>query len=277
MLKRKVLNQWNVNYEEKGSPHLRAGMVLPQGRYKEFDPFIMLAEDWFKRGTFGSHPHRGFQTITYVIEGRLEHRDNKGGHGILEKGDVQYMNAGSGAIHSEEPVDQDIVHSLQLWLNLPSALKNASPSYQNLYSDQVPSISFEGGTLKAYAGNHLGKEGSMKPDIPFTMVEITLGQGTTFEHVIPANHNAFLYVLSGEIEVGENLDILMKTGVATLTFEEDAEGESAVQIIANKKSIVLVYSGLPIRQPIVPYGPFVMNTMEEIQQAYKDYQDGKFE
>ena len=116
---RDVNRHWRVSYRQNGYPHVQQGWVLPPEQKEEFDPFILMAEDWFKRGTFSDHPHRGFQTITYVIDGRLEHIDNHGGHSILDAGDVQYMNAGWAARHAEEAVDDDLIHTLQLWLNLP--------------------------------------------------------------------------------------------------------------------------------------------------------------
>ena len=116
MFERDVKNHWQVTYQQNGYPHVQQGWVLSPDRKDEFDPFILMAEDWFKRGTFSDHPHRGFQTITYVIDGRLEHIDNHGGHSILDAGDIQYMNAGWAARHAEEAVDDDLIHTLQLWL-----------------------------------------------------------------------------------------------------------------------------------------------------------------
>ena len=126
----------------------------------DFDPFILMAEDWFKRGTFSDHPHRGFQTITYVIDGRLEHIDNGGAREILEPGDVQYMNAGSGARHAEEGVDDDISHTLQLWLNLPKDLKTSDSSYQNVYVEDAPIVKIDGGEVRVYSGESTGGNGT---------------------------------------------------------------------------------------------------------------------
>ncbi|WP_411815402.1 pirin family protein [Kurthia gibsonii] len=115
---------WYPTYNQNGYPHVQQAFLLPPERQQEFDPFILLAEDWFKRGVFGDHPHRGFQTVTYVVDGRLEHIDNAGGYSILDAGDIQYMNAGWAARHAEEAYEDDLIHTLQLWLNLPKALKN---------------------------------------------------------------------------------------------------------------------------------------------------------
>lgn len=126
-----IKDHWYVTYNKDGYPHVQQRFVLHPARQAEFDPFIFLAEDWFKRGTLSDHPQRGFQTVTYVMDGRIEHIDNHGGHSILEAGDVQYMNAGSGARHAEEAVDDDIAHTLQLWLNLPKAVKKTKMFYHN--------------------------------------------------------------------------------------------------------------------------------------------------
>lgn len=273
---REIKDHWYVNYTEREFPHVQQAWVLPPEKKTDFDPFILLAEDWFKRGTFSDHPHRGFQTITYVIDGRLEHIDNAGGHSILEAGDVQYMNAGWAARHAEEAVDDDLIHTLQLWLNLPKALKNTKTTYQDIYVEDVPLVPFEGGAVKVYSGDIAGVKGPMKSLVPITMSEVTFSEGASYTHVLPENHNAFLYILSGELEFGGNKTILQKTGVATLTFNEEGTGDSELLIKANKRSKVLIYSGVPINEETVVYGPFVMNTMEEIKQAYKDYHEGKF-
>lgn len=276
MFQRDIKDHWSVKYEEKEFPHVQMGLVLNPQRWKELDPFILMAEDWFKRGTFSDHPHRGFQTITYVIDGRLEHIDNHGGHSILEAGDIQYMNAGSGARHAEEAVDNDIAHTLQLWLNLPKNLKTTTTSYQNVYSETAPIVNFEGGSLKVYSGETAGMKGPLEPLVPFTLSEISLTEGADFSYELPEGHNAFVYVLSGDLMAGTGETNLKKSSVATLTFNDGGDGSSELLLKANKRSKVLVYSGKPIKEEVVAYGPFVMNSMEEIRQAYRDYQEGKF-
>src|SRR5690606_35167777 len=179
---RDVKDHWYVKYNENGYPHVQQGWVLPPERKEEFDPFILMADDWFKRGTFSDHPHRGFQTITYVIDGRLEHIDNHGGHSILEAGDVQYMNAGWAARHAEEAVDDDLIHTLQLWLNLPKHLKNTKTSYQNIYVEDVPVVPFNNGCLKVYSGKIAGATGPMNSLVPITMTEISFNEGGVYTH-----------------------------------------------------------------------------------------------
>ncbi|PKR83009.1 pirin family protein [Heyndrickxia camelliae] len=276
IFQRDIKSHWNVHYNQNGYPHVQQGWILHPERQKEFDPFILMAEDWFKRGTFSDHPHRGFQTVTYVVDGRLEHIDNHGGHSILEAGDVQYMNAGWAARHAEEAVDDDLIHTLQLWLNLPKSLKNTKTSYQNIFVEDAPEVRFDGGRIKVYSGDVAGVKGPMESLVPLTMSEISFSAGATYRHVIPENHNAFLYVLSGELEFGASKTILEKTGAATLTFNQSGSGNSELVIKAHTRSKVLIYSGVPIEEEVVTYGPFVMNTMEEIKQAFRDYRAGKF-
>ncbi|WP_214784040.1 pirin-like C-terminal cupin domain-containing protein [Exiguobacterium sp. S3] len=273
---RDVNHHWRVSYRQNGYPHVQQGWVLPPEQKEEFDPFILMAEDWFKRGTFSDHPHRGFQTITYVIDGRLEHIDNHGGHSILDAGDVQYMNAGWAARHAEEAVDDDLIHTLQLWLNLPKSLKTTTTSYQNVYVEDAPLVPFDGGQLRVYSGEIAGVKGPMESLVPITMTEITLKEGGEYEHILPANHNSFLYVLAGSIEVGSSKIPLSKTDVATLTFDETSEAMSTLQLKATTRTWVLIYSGKPIREDYIAHGPFVMNTEEEIRQAFRDYHSGGF-
>ncbi|WP_371925030.1 pirin family protein [Halobacillus sp. A1] len=274
---REVKKHWYVDYNEMGFPAIQKGWVLPADRWKEFDPFILMAEDWFKKGTFPDHPHRGFQTVTYVVDGRLEHIDNAGGRDILEPGDVQYMNAGWAARHAEEGVEDDVAHTLQLWLNLPKDKKKSETIYQNVYGEQAPVMPFKGGSLKVFSGDLAGVQGPLDSIVPITLSEWTMAEGSEYTLDLPENHNAFLYVLAGEIEAGENEVNLKKHGVATLSFNEEGEGASQITIKSNQRQTkVLVYSGRPINEDIVQHGPFVMNTMEEIKQAYEDYRNGKF-
>ncbi|MEW9110124.1 MAG: pirin-like C-terminal cupin domain-containing protein [Cytobacillus gottheilii] len=279
VFERDIKDHWSVKYEEAQFPLVQKGWILPVDRWKDFDPFILMAEDWFKRGTFSDHPHRGFQTVTYVVDGRLEHIDNAGGRDILEPGDVQYMNAGWAARHAEEAVGEDIAHTLQLWLNLPKDLKNTPTTYQNIYREDAPTASFEGCYVKVFSGNIAGVQGPLNSVVPITLSEINLENGATYTHLLPETHNAFVYVLSGDLTIGSSNVNLKKHGVATLTFNEagNDENKSEIKIKANsRRTRLLVYSGKPIKEEIVPYGPFVMNSMDEIKQAYRDYHNGLF-
>ncbi|KAB2335623.1 pirin family protein [Bacillus mesophilum] len=279
VFERDIKDHWSVKYEEAQFPSVQKGWILPVDRWKDFDPFILMAEDWFKRGTFSDHPHRGFQTVTYVVDGRLEHIDNAGGRDILEPGDVQYMNAGWTARHAEEAVGEDIAHTLQLWLNLPKDQKKTPTTYQNIYREDAPTASFEGGYVKVFSGNIAGVQGPLNSVVPITLSEINLEKEATYTHLLPETHNSFVYVLSGDLTIGSSNVNLKKHGVATLTFNEagNDENKSEIKIKANsRRTRLLVYSGKPIKEEIVPYGPFVMNSMDEIKQAYRDYHNGLF-
>lgn len=275
---REVKDHWLVDYQNPGLPHVQQGWVLPPGREKAFDPFILMADDWFKRGTFSDHPHRGFQTITYVIDGRLEHVDNAGGYSVLDAGDVQYMNAGSGARHAEEAYGDDLIHTLQLWLNLPERLKGTDSFYQNIRVEEAPVVPVEGGTVRVYSGEIAGVTGPMESIVPITMAEVSLREGAEYMHVLPENHNAFVYMLAGEAAFGESGVRLPKTAAATLTFNEegDASVQSELKIRAEQRSRMLIYSGVPLRESVIARGPFVMNSEEEIRQAFFDFRAGKF-
>ncbi|WP_370514426.1 pirin family protein [Alteribacillus sp. YIM 98480] len=252
---------------------------MPVERWADFDPFILMAEDWFKRGAFSDHLHRGFQTITYVIDGRLEHIDNGGGRDILEPGDLQYMNAGSGARHAEEGVENDIAHTLQLWLNMPKSLKQTKTFYQNVYSEDAPILHFNGVSVKVFSGNIAGITGPLESVVPVTISEISIAEGAEYVHLLPESHNAFFYVLSGDLDFGQNAVNMKKHGVGTLTFNESGDEKNTSELVIksnSRRSKVLVYSGTPIKEEIVPHGPFVMNTMDEIKQAYRDFHNSKF-
>ncbi|WP_328588709.1 MULTISPECIES: pirin family protein [Bacillaceae] len=201
---REVKESWYVEYKEESFPFIQKGWILPIGRWTDFDPFILMAEDWFKRGAFADHPHRGFQTITYVVDGRLEHVDNGGGRDVLEPGDVQYMNAGAGARHAEQAVENDIAHTLQLWLNLPKNKKNTKTSYQNIYKEDAPVVNFDGGKVRVFSGAIDNVIGPLESVVPITLSEITLEDGGTYTLKLPETHNAFLYVLSGDVDLGIN-------------------------------------------------------------------------
>ncbi len=185
------------------------------------------------------------------------------------------MNAGWAARCAEEAVDDYLIHTLQLWLNLPKRLKQTTISYQNVLLEDASVVSFDSGHVRVYSGDIAGVTGPLDSLVPITMSEISLAPGGTYTHVLPANHNTFLYVLAGELEVGSSRMRLAKTMAATLTFDEQAEG-SELELTAISRTKVLIYSGQPIREETIAYGPFVMNTEDEIRQAYRDYHDGKF-
>ncbi|WP_169089874.1 pirin family protein [Paenibacillus sp. PL91] len=250
--------------------------ILEQGQFEEHDPFLILAEDWFQKGSFGDHPHRGIETVTYVIKGRLEHYDNSSGsREELAAGDAQWMTAGRGVIHNEDPVEGEVVHSLQLWVNLPAADKMTAPRYQNLRSADMPVREEAGAVIRVFSGSSGSVQSATQNVVPVTMVEFTLEPGASVKQQLPGSYSGFLYVLEGEGEFGSERTKGSQRQVLTLTREEGIE-TSELEITAVTKLRVMLYAGQPLNEPIVARGPFVMNTEEQIRQAYTDYRNGKF-
>ncbi len=258
------------------SPQHQNSFILENGQFEENDPFLFLAEDWFERGSFGVHPHRGIETVTYVMEGKLEHYDNTSqGIDELLPGDAQWMTAGRGVIHKEDPAEGERVHSLQLWVNLPSQHKMTAPRYQNLRSVSMPTRTEEGAVIRVFSGSSGEVTAATQNYVPVTMVEFTLEAGVTVKQDLPGSYNGFLYVLEGEGLFGSENTQGAKRQVLHLSRSENSEAsEVAITAVTNLR--VLLYAGEPLREPIVAYGPFVMNTEEQIREAYQDYQNGKF-
>jgi hypothetical protein len=255
------------------NPNHRVREVLEHGRFDEHDPFLMLAEDWFVRGTFGDHPHRGFETVTFILEGSVEHRDNKGGHGVLRPGDAQWMTAGRGVIHSEE-AGPDGAHSLQLWINLPSTLKMVEPRYQDLRGAEMPVRREDGAVLRFFSGSSGEVTGPALNHVPITMVEMRLDTGASVTQDLPSSHNAFIYVIEGGGRFGAN-ETAARAG-QVVWFSPEGDEPSQIAIHADSEMHAILWAGRPLRERVAARGPFVMNTHEEIHQAILDFQMGRF-
>jgi len=298
---RGVAKVWEATPRPGRGPHLRAAPVLEPGRWREFDPFLLMMEDWFQSGTFDFHPHRGIETVTFVIEGRLKHEDNQGGYGILEPGDVQWMTAGGGILHSEDPLPGETVHSLQLWVNLPRADKMSTPRYQDLKAGDMPLRTEPGATVRIFSGTSGGIAAPTRNVVPITFVELSLEAGASVAQELPADYNGFVYVLSGSGAFGaaetrgtagqvlwlESLVSPWRSASAAAenagkdgASGEDGAGEetaaSEVTVRADEPLRALLVAGRPIGEPVVAQGPFVMNTAGEIKQAFDDFYAGKF-
>ncbi|TCP57946.1 hypothetical protein EV586_102393 [Tumebacillus sp. BK434] len=271
---RGIREVYDVIARAGGGPHLRVGQVLAPGRWADFDPFLIMMEDWFQQGTFDFHPHRGLETVTYVIEGKLKHEDNNGGYGVLEPGDVQWMTAGRGVLHTEDPLPGETVHSLQLWVNLPSADKLTAPRYQDLKSANMPLREEPGAKIRVFSGSSQGVAAQTLNHVPVTMVEMRLEAGATVTQDLPGSYNGFCYVLEGTGEFGRDKTRGGKQQV--LWLSRDGQGDSEITVTAIEPLRVLLYAGEPVREPVVQHGPFVMNTREEIKQAFDDFHAGKF-
>jgi len=261
------------------TPQHRVRPLMPaamRGDFAATDPFLALMEDWFPRGVFGKHPHRGIETVTYVLEGRIDHYDNQGHEGAILPGDAQWMTAGRGLIHNEIPAEGDTVHSLQLWVNLPAADKMTAPRYQDLVAKDMPARREPGVEIRVFSGASGGVTAPTKNYVPVTMVEIRLDPHASVRQDLPADYNAVVVVLEGAGAIGAEERSVAAGDVAWLMRVDDA-GPSEVTIRSSETPLrALLYAGRPLRQPVVARGPFVMNTQAEIEQAYADYRAGRF-
>ena len=275
MKRRDIKKTWTVN-AQRVSPIHTAGAILEPGHWQEFDPFLLLMEDQFSKGAFDFHPHRGIETITYIIDGRINHYDNAtGAGGTLEKGDFQLMTAGRGVIHNESPEEGDKVHLLQLWVNLPRKHKMTEPRYQNMHAKDMPIRQEDGVMIRVYSGSSGDVVSNTLNYVPVTFVEMVLEKGATIAQDLPGSYNGFIYVLEGSGTFGENKIVAEKGQAMQLDSAVEAD-MSSIQVNANENLRLILFAGEPLKEPVVAYGPFVMNTEEEIHQAYRDYQEGKF-
>nr|WP_229691995.1 pirin family protein [Paenibacillus radicis (ex Gao et al. 2016)] len=273
MKQRIVEKQWAALPQKRSEVHTAAPILEP-GKWQQFDPFLLWMEDWFGQGAFGEHPHRGIETVSYVIEGAIEHYDDKGHEGRLEAGDVQWMTAGRGVVHNEIPPKGVTTHLLQLWVNLPAANKMAEPRNQLLKREEIPVRREDGVQIHVISGESGGVKASTLNYAPVTMLEINLDGGASFTQQFAEDHNAFIYILEGRGEFGLDGSVGEKGQLLALSQETEAS-EIQIQALEEPMKLLLI-AGKPLREPIAAHGPFVMNTPEQIVQAYEDFQSGKF-
>jgi redox-sensitive bicupin YhaK (pirin superfamily) len=240
------------------------------------DPFLLLddfrsddPDDYI--GGFPAHPHRGFETVTYLLAGRMRHQDSAGHGGIIEAGGVQWMTAGRGIIHSEMPEQENgLLAGFQLWVNLPAAAKMRAPRYQELNAAAIPVETRGRLQLRVIAGTTSGGvSGPVRELItPVLYLDVTLPRGARFEEPLPAAWNALVYVIAGTVEVADR----------ALTVHQLARlgGGDGVAVTAAEASRLLIIAGQPLGEPVARHGPFVMNTQDELRQAFHDYQAGRF-
>lgn len=260
--------------------------VIGQGPLPDLDPFLLLDEFGTERAEdyiagFPDHPHRGFETVTYMLDGRMRHRDNHGNEGVLVPGSVQWMTAGRGLVHSEMPEQEEgRMRGFQLWLNLPARDKMVAPRYQEFGPDRVPSVAPADGVLvKVIAGSVSGTNGPIsQPATDPTYLDVELAPGARFTHPLPEGHAAFLYVFEGAVRVGAGADArtVKSQELAVLSAGADVQIEGLNAGDAGGGARAILVAGRPLREPVARYGPFVMNTKEELMQAFKDFQTGKF-
>eukprot|EP00276_Gloeochaete_wittrockiana_P018508 CAMPEP_0184354400 /NCGR_PEP_ID=MMETSP1089-20130417/88045_1 /TAXON_ID=38269 ORGANISM="Gloeochaete wittrockiana, Strain SAG46.84" /NCGR_SAMPLE_ID=MMETSP1089 /ASSEMBLY_ACC=CAM_ASM_000445 /LENGTH=245 /DNA_ID=CAMNT_0026690377 /DNA_START=218 /DNA_END=955 /DNA_ORIENTATION=+ len=238
-----------------------------------------MAEDWMKSpGGFEAHPHRGFETVTLILEGEAEHHDNRGNSGVLRAGDVQWMTAGSGIVHSEMPHGTGDCHLLQLWLNLPKALKMTPSRYQNISADSAPVRSAPGYKARIISGTSGSTKSPTQTFTPVTCIDLTIDTpGVEFVHDLPLGHNSFLYVIEGSGTFGADSESAVKGDVLLfnpVTAPEYASSELRIRCTKGPLRAFMC-DGLPIKGPVAQHGPFVMNTVSEIQEAIMDYRSGR--
>ena len=253
--------------------------VLTGKLQRRLDPFLMLdgfgsddPDDYI--AGFPDHPHRGFETVTYMLAGRMRHRDSAGHEGLLGDGGVQWMVAGRGVIHSEIPEQKDgVMEGFQLWLNLPAKSKMAEPWYQDYPSTAIPEyVTADGVTVRVIAGTSNGVAGVVTREITEPLyLDIHVPAGVSFATALPATHNAFIYVYRGAVEVGGVQVNAQRMGILSNT-----PGADGVLLTASEDARLILIAGKPLNEPIVQYGPFVMNTQEEIHQALDDFRNGRF-
>ena len=252
--------------------------VLTQNLQHRLDPFLMLdafgsdnPDDYI--AGFPDHPHRGFETVTYMIAGRMLHRDSAGHEGLLQNGGVQWMTAGRGVIHSEIPQQEEgVMEGFQLWLNLHSSEKMQTPWYRDFQDAQLPKlVTPQGVAVTVIAGESHGVKGAVTRDITQPLyLDLHLPARSRFEQALPPGHNAFVYVYRGDVVVAGQAVPVQR--MAILANDAQADG---VVIEAGAEARVLLIAGRPLKEPIVQYGPFVMNSQQEIYQALNDFRDGR--
>lgn len=263
----------------------RVHNFIPSGYHldmRRMDPFIML--DYNSKFDFpatdkpkgvGVHPHRGFETVTIAYQGSVSHHDSAGGGGTIHQGDVQWMTAASGVLHKEYHAEEfykkgGIFQMVQLWVNLPAKDKMSAPKYQAIAHKDIPTVEVENGFVEVIAGEYNQAKGAASTFSPVHMLNAKLNEGRKANFNFPSHYNTILLVIEGEVKVN-NQEIVPTDHLLLFTNE----GEDFT-IEATESSVVLILSGEPLNEPIASYGPFVMNTQEQIREAFDDYNHGKF-
>lgn len=269
---------------------VRLTRVLSQPLQQRLDPFLML--DAFRSddprdyiGGFPNHPHRGFETITYMLAGRMRHHDSTGNEGLLGPGGAQWMTAGRGLIHSELPEQEDgLMEGFQLWLNLPAKSKMIEPFYRDIPSAAIPEFHAANGLVaRVIAGSSHGVEGAVqRPDTQPLYLDIHLPANASFEQPVPASHNAFVYVYRGAVSIDGAEPPAGSEGFEACEVPERYmgllrnDGGEVVRLRSAQPARLLLIAGQPLNEPIAQHGPFVMNTKQELLEAFSDFQRGRF-
>jgi quercetin 2,3-dioxygenase len=255
-------------------------ILIEPGNWDDYDPFLVLVEDWMREpGGFPDHPHRGIETVTLVLDGELHHADNRGNSGVLTEDDVQWMTAGKGIIHAELPNEDKASHTLQLWLNLPAAAKMVDSAYQDLLAERALRVDEAGANIRLLSGTVEGIAAPAQTQTPVQYLDLRLNAGARIDLPVPSSHNGFVLVVEGEVKVGADRVPGSQGQVLWLDYPLAPRGDArldSLRIEAEVPARVLAVSGEPIGERVVAYGPFVMNSEEEIRQAYMDFHRGLF-
>jgi hypothetical protein len=257
---------------------VKLNRIIGQPALPDLDPFLMLDEFGSDDPAayiagFPSHPHRGFETVTYMLAGRMRHKDNAGNEGLLGPGSVQWMTAGRGIVHSEMPEQESgLMQGFQLWVNLPAKDKMTAPRYQDIAADRVPQADLGGGaSVRVLAGEIAGVKGPVDPGATQPIfLDVTLAHGAAATVPLPAGHNAFVYVYEGGASVGDPAEPLDRGQIGVLSPGGD------VTLASDTGARLILVAGKPLREPVAKHGPFVMNTQAELLQAFEDYRAGRF-
>ena len=276
---RSILGRYPAISDDIGD--LRTQRPLPNRELDQIDPFLFLNHHGPQvyppdnRGLpFGPHPHRGFETVTFIVEGSLAHHDTGGHESVIDAGGVQWMTAGRGLEHAELSPDAfkrtgGPLEILQLWVNLPSRLKMTGPRYTGLQRDDIPSVSADGATVNVISGTFGGVTGPVESLTGIVMTTIALDAGARITLPAPRGRNVFFYIVRGDLNVGTGRGGAMEL----VHFADDGD---AIPVAARTDAFILFGHAAPFGEPVVAHGPFVMNTREEIVQAFRDYQMGLF-
>ena len=273
MIQRKIIKTI-IGMTTSDGAGVKLTRIIGSPELNMLDPFLLLDEfgsdnpDDYIAG-FPAHPHRGFETITYMLNGKWQHNDSAGNEGLLGDGSIQWMTAGRGIVHSEMPIQTDgLARGFQLWLNLPKEKKMIEPAYQDIHADQIPILKEVFGTVKIISGEYNGTIGPGKSHTPVLIMDIRLNPESEITIPIVDGWNAFGFIYEGDVKSGESLS---KGQLAVY----NTEGNINFKTNGTQAGIYLV-AGEPLNEPVARGGPFVMNTREEILKAFEDYQNGNF-
>lgn len=276
MVKRSIIQKVQGKATQDGAG-VKLVRVLSRPNIYSFDPFLML--DAFDSSDpndyilgFPWHPHRGIETITYLIEGKIEHQDSLGNKGVIEDGDCQWMSAGRGILHQEMPKAAKRMLGVQLWLNLSKKNKMTPPKYRDIVSKNIPIHSFDNVVIKILSGEFLNKRGAIAPDyVPLTFVDIAMEENAAFTIPTPINDTVFIYVVEGEVDFNQNG--LIEPAKTAYLF---SAGDRIEVNTKNKSARFFVFIAPPLHEPIAWGGPIVMNTETELQQAFSEIRTNTF-